>query len=436
MNIPVPSRSAETRTPLTGNQIRGFWAAWAGWALDGMDSFLYVLVLVPALRELLPRSAIAADQGNIGFYGGLLFAIFLVGWGFGFLWGPIADRFGRVRTLMLTILCYSLFTFLGAVTTQLWQLALFRFFAGAGIGGEWTLGGVFVAEEWPESRRQKGAAYMHTGYYFGTFLAAIVNYTVGAHYGWRAVFAVGATPALLVAFIRYSVSEPDRWRRRMGELGNRWTASRAFFALFSTEYRRRTVINATLLLVSMIGLWAGSVYVPSSVIYLASNAGYTAAQGAQLASYATMLLSLGTILGCLLVPWLAATFGRRTALGFYFVLMFIFISLGFGYVFYLGHDALAWFCVCLFFLGVGGANFAVYTLWLPEQYRTECRGSAFAFATSFGRFLAAAATFLVGAGVAHYQTIGTPVALTSIAFLAGLLLLPWSLETRNQELPA
>lgn len=425
-----------TRPRLTTNQIRGFWAAWAGWALDGMDSFIYALVLVPALRDLLPRSGIAAGQDNIGFYGGLLFAIFLIGWGFAFLWGPLADRFGRVRTLMLTILCYSLFTFLGAVAANVWQLAIFRFLAGVGIGGEWTIGGVFVAEAWPESRRREGAAYMHTGYYFGTFLAAIVNYFVGAHYGWRAVFAVGGAPALLVAFIRYGVIEPDRWKQRIGELGRRWTARRAFFALFSPEYRRRTWVNAALLLASMIGLWAGSVYVPSSVTYLASIAGFSSAQGARLASYATMLLSLGTIVGCLLLPSLASRYGRRGALAFYFTLMFLFVGLGFGYVFYLGTNALPWFFVCLFFLGIGGANFAVYTLWLPEQYRTECRGSAFAFATSFGRFLAAGVTFVVGAGVAHYGTIGKPIALTAFAFLIGLLLLPLAEETRDQELPA
>ena len=96
--------------------------AWAGWALDGMDSFIYALVLVPALRDLLPRSGLSADQANIGFYGGVLFAVFLVGWGFAFLWGPLADRFGRVRTLILTILCYSLFTFLGCAAMTVWQL--------------------------------------------------------------------------------------------------------------------------------------------------------------------------------------------------------------------------------------------------------------------------------------------------------------------------
>jgi MFS family permease len=417
---------------LTPNQIRGFWAAWGGWTLDGMDSFLYALVLVPALRDLLPRSGIAATQANIGLYGGILFAIFLAGWGCAFLWGPFADRFGRVRTLVLTIICYSLFTFLGCVATSVWQLAAFRFLAGIGIGGEWTIGGVFVAEEWPEARRRQGAAWMHTGYYFGTFLAAIVNYTVGAQYGWRAVFAVGGMPALLVAFIRYGVRESARWHQHAGKL----TAGQSFFALFSPQFRRRTIVNATLLFVSMVGLWGGSAYVPSSVTYLATHEGMSAPDAARIASSATMLLSFGTILGCLGVPVLAERFGRRGALACYFLLMFASIALGFGYIFYLPSAALERFLVCLFFLGVGGANFCVYTLWLPEQYPTTCRGSAFAFATSFGRFIAAGVTFLVGAGVSRMGTIGTPVALTSFAFLFGLALLPLAEETRGKDLPA
>src|SRR5437899_7447777 len=97
--------------PLTRNQRRGFLAAWGGWVLDGMDSFIYALVMVPALRELLPRSGITADQSRIGFYGGLLFALFLAGWGCSRVRGPLADRFGRVRALMLTVLCCSAVTF-------------------------------------------------------------------------------------------------------------------------------------------------------------------------------------------------------------------------------------------------------------------------------------------------------------------------------------
>ena len=426
----------QSKTPLTKNQIRGFWAAWGGWALDGMDSFIYALVMVPALKELLPRSGIPGDQPNVGYYGGLLFALFLVGWGLSLVWGPVADKFGRVRTLMLTILCYSLFTLLGAVAANVWQLAAFRLLAGVGIGGEWSMGGTFVAEECPEDRRKMVAGYMHTGYYFGLFLAAIANYTIGASFGWRAMFVVGGTPALLVAFIRYGVTESERWKKKVSEVGRSWTMGRAFLALFTSEYRKRTLLNSTYLLVSIIGLWAGSVYVPASVTHLAKEAGLSDARGIQLASYATMILAVGTITGCLVLPMLAEKLGRRATLAIYFALMAVFIALGFGYVFYLGEQALFWFMICLFFLGVGGANFAMYTLWLPEQYRTECRASAFAFATSAGRFIGAGITLLVGAGVAHFQTIGTPVALTSLAFVVGLLLLPFGEETKGQPLPA
>jgi MFS family permease len=421
--------------PLTPNQRRGFFAAWGGWVLDGMDSFIYALVMVPALRELLPRSGIAGDQSHVGYYGGLLFALFLVGWGCSLVWGPIADRFGRVRSLMLTILCYSVFTFLGAFAANVWMLAVFRFLAGVGIGGEWSMGGTYIAEELPETRRKMAAGLMHTGYYVGIFLAAVANYFVGARYGWRAMFLVGGTPALLVGFIRFGVTESKRWENRITQVGSGWKMRNAFNALFSKEYKRRTLLNSVYLLISIVGLWAGSVYVPSSVTQLAIRSGFTESEATRLASYGTMILASGTIIGCVVLPYLAERFGRRFTLGIYFVLMAMFIWLGFGHVFYLEKDALPVFMICLFFLGVGGANFAMYTLWLPEQYRTECRASAFAFATSIGRFVGAGITFLVGAAVSYYGTIGTPVALTALAFVVGLFLLPFGEETKGKPLP-
>ena len=430
----MPNLATAARpTPLTPNQVRGFWAAWGGWALDGMDSFIYSLVLVPALTELLPRSGIPATPGNIGYYGSVLFALFLIGWGASMMWGPIADRFGRVRTLTLTILCYSLFTFLCGVVTGIWQLAALRFLAGIGIGGEWSMGGTFIAEEWPEDRRKAGGGYMHTGYYFGFFLAAIANYTIGATYGRRWMFVVGGTPALLVTFIRYGVRESAAWQGREAAAQHPPMLV-AFTRIFAPMYARRTLLNSIYLLVSIVGLWAGSVHVPTSVREIAGRQGFTAAEATRLASYGTMVLSAGTILGCVVLPPLAERFGRRLTLGFYFLLMFLSIAVGFGYVFYLP-NALAPFFAILFLLGLGGANFAMYTIWLPEQYSTDCRGSAFAFATSVGRFAGAGITFLVGAGVAHYGTIGTPVALTSIAFLVGMLLLPFGEETRGRALP-
>jgi MFS family permease len=438
--MPVATMNPQVvdKVPLNRNQIRGFWAAWGGWALDGMDSFIYALVLVPSLRDLLPRSGIPATKGNIGFYGGLLFALFLIGWGLAFLWGPVGDKFGRVRTLMITIVWYSVFTFLSALVTHVWQLAILRLLAGIGIGGEWAMGGTFVAEEWPERRRRAGAGYMHTGYYVGIFLAAIANYAIGSRFGdngWRVMFAVGGLPAVVLAWVRHGVKEPSRWKEKE-RVVHSWAIWRPFAALFSKPLRRRTILNALFMLASICGLWAGTVYVPSAATTLAEAAGRAGPAAAQLASRATMLVAFATILGCILMPWLAERVGRRGALAFYFALMLVFIALTFGKVFYMGASALPRFFVCLFFLGLGGANFAVYTLWLPEQYPTECRASAFAFSTSFARFGGAAITFLVGAGVQHYGSLGIPVAMTALAFAVGLLLIPFGLETRGQVLPA
>jgi MFS family permease len=432
---PVPVSSTVLTLPLTRNQVRGFWASWGGWALDGMDSFIYALVLVPSLRELLPRSGLAATKGNIGVYGGLLFALFLMGWGLAFLWGPVGDKFGRVRTLMITIVWYSVFTFLSAMVTNIWQLAILRLLAGIGIGGEWAMGGTFVAEAWPEHRRRMGAGYMHTGYYVGIFLAAAANYSIGARFGWRAMFIVGGVPALLLAWIRHGVVEPEAWTRKESVIRS-WAVWRPFATLFSAKWRRRTILNSLFMLASICGLWAGTVYVPAAVTTLSEAAGRVGPQAAQLASWGTMLVAFATILGCLAMPWMAERYGRRGALAFFFTLMMVFIAVTFGKVFYLGAAGLPWFFVCLFFLGLGGANFAVYTLWLPEQYPTECRASAFAFATSFARFGGAGITFMVGAGIRHHGSLGMPVAMTALAFAVGLCLIPFGAETRGEQLPA
>jgi MFS family permease len=430
-------QAAISKTRLTREQKRAFWAAWGGWTMDGMDSFILSLVLVPALREVLPKSGIPATTANVGFYGGLLFALFMIGWGTALIWGPVADRFGRARTLMFTILWFSLFTLLAAASQDVWSLALFRFLAGVGIGGEWSIGASLVAEEWPEARRTTGACYMHTGYYFGLLLAALANYFIGGQFGWRYMFVVGGTPAILVAFLYNRVHEPAHWKKRRSELGGQLSMHRAFLKLFAPQYRRRTILNSCYLVASIVGLWAGSVYVPSAVTYIATDRmGASALRAAQLSSYATALLGIGTIIGALLTPLLARRLDRRATLALFFAFMLLFLPLTFGYVFYLMQGALAWFLVCTFLLGVGGANFVVYSFWLPEQYDTECRVSAFAFATNIGRFAGAGLTFLVGAGIRHYGTLGTPVALTAIAFAAALLLLPLGAETKGKSLPA
>jgi MFS family permease len=423
------ARPSPRRTPLNGEQIRGFWAAWFGWTLDGMDSIIYALVLVPALTELLPKSGITVTPAHIGLAGSILFALFLVGWGLSFIWGPIADRFGRTRVLAATIFGYALFTGLAAMSQNVWELGLFRLLAGIGIGGEWALAGTYVAESWPEDRRKMGAGYLQTGYYAGFFIAAALNFTVGAHYGWRAMFLCGLVPVVVSIYTILKVREPEKWSHA-GKPVQRSPLSE----IFHPQYRRRTLVNSVLLTVAIIGLWAGAVYEPAAIIQLALKEGMTHIQAVHMASIGTGILSIGTILGCLALPMLAERFGRKSTLSLYFLGMAVCIVVSFGWAFYLP-GGLKVFIATLFFLGFFGGNFAMFSLWLPEQYETRVRATAFAFNTSIGRFLGAAVNFVLAAAVSSMGTLGTPVAWTALAFVAGLLVIPFALETRGETLP-
>jgi MFS family permease len=421
--------AASTATPLNRQQILGFWAAWFGWTLDGMDSVIYALVLSPAMKELLPKSGFANSPADIAFAGSILFALFLVGWGLSFIWGPLADRFGRARCLAVTILIFSVFTGAAAFAQNVWELGLFRFLAGIGIGGEWAMAGTYVAEAWPEDRRKMGAGYLQTGYYAGFFLAAALNFTIGATFGWRAMFLCGVAPILVALFTLSRVKEPPRWER-----GHAEPRSHPLRMIFSGPYLRRTIVNSALVSVAIIGLWAGTVYEPTALLTLAKNAGFTPMQGIRIASLGTAILSIGTILGCLLAPLLAEKFGRKPTLAAYFIGMAAAILLAFGWAFNL-KEGLVPFIAVLFFLGLAGGNFAIFSLWLPEQYNTQMRATAFAFCTSFGRFLGAGANFAIAALVQWTGSLGYAVALTAIPFLLGLVIIPFAQETQGETLP-
>src|SRR5580704_17584628 len=311
----ISQLQANVPMPLTSVQVRGFWAAWSGWTLDGMDSFIFALVLAPALTELLPKSGMDGSPSHVVFAGSVLFAVFLAGWGTSLVWGPIADRWGRTRTLAAAVACYALFTAAAALAQNVWELGVFRFLAGVGIGGEWAVAGTYVAEVWPESRRKMGAGYLQTGYYVGFFLAAALNYTVGASFGWRAMFLCGGAPVVLSLYMLSRVKESERWTRAAVAPGT----ARPLRQIFVGPYLRRTLLNGGLVTVSIIGLWAAAVYEPSAIVVLAKKAGYTALQATRLASWGTGLLSVGTVLGCLAAPKLAEAFGRRRAMALYFI---------------------------------------------------------------------------------------------------------------------
>jgi MFS family permease len=245
------------------------------------------------------------------------------------------------------------------------------------------------------------------------------------------MFMTGVVPVVASITVLMRVKEPDKWKEAEGAARQ---VKSPLIAILSGAHAKRTLVAVSLLTIAIIGLWAGAVYEPSAVIQLAVKSGMTTTDAGKTASIATGILSIGTILGCLAVPPIAETIGRRKTLAIYFVGMAVSIASGFGWAFYL-RNGLVPFIVILFALGFFGGNFALFSLWLPEQFETRVRATAFAFCTSVGRFIGAGINFLVGAAVLRMATLGIPIACTAIAFLLGLLLIPFAPETKGQTLP-
>ena len=271
---------------------------------------------------------------------------------------------------------------------------------------------------------------LNAGFYVGFFIASVLNLTVGATLGWRAMFLCGLAPVVIALFTLYFVREPERWTRQ-AESAKRLNQ---LAAIFRAPYLGRTLVMTGLLSASIIGLWAGSVYAPTAIRILSAKSGMNAFEATQMASYGAGLFSLMTIVGNLILPYFAERFGRRYTQAIYFAGMLLGIVLAFAWAFYLPNGLIP-FLVILVFLGLAGGNFAMYNIWLPELYETKVRATAFAFAISFGRFVAAGVNFLLAALIRDMGTLGIPIALTAIALAIGLLLLPWSIETKGQKLP-
>src|ERR1700731_3495664 len=184
-------RSLRDLSPL---QWKAGIAAWLGWLFDGMDMHLYVLVAAPFVAELL--GAASQKDPSVGYYSSWIQAAFLIGWALGGgFFGRIADRMGRSRALMLTILTYALFTGLAFFAQTWWQLLITRFLAALAIGGEWAVGASLLSETWPRRWRPWMAAVLQTGVNLGIMLASLAYYLL-ADFPPRTLFLVGVLPAL------------------------------------------------------------------------------------------------------------------------------------------------------------------------------------------------------------------------------------------------
>src|SRR5262245_46895228 len=239
---------------VTGDQWRTLFAAKFGWMLDAFDFLLYVM----AIGQL--KQYFGFNDATAGLLGTITLITSATG---GILFGLIADRFGRTRALMGTVIVFSVCS-LGASTSQtLLQLMLWRAVLGIGMGGEWASGAVLVNETWPAHLRTRAVSIMQSGWALGYILAAVVASLVlgssafGAN-AWRVLFAIGVLPALFVLWIRRSVPEPAAWTR------NRNAPRRNPFAvLFSAELRTRTLLATLLSTVVQFGYWGLFFWLPS-----------------------------------------------------------------------------------------------------------------------------------------------------------------------------
>ena len=191
-----------------------------GWLFDTMDQQLFNLARKPAMQELLSASATATDEN---FYGGIVTSIFIVGWAIGGLFfGVLGDRIGRAKTMFLTILVYSAFTGLSALSQTIWDFALYRFLTGLGVGGEFAVGVALVAEVMPDHARSRALGWLQALSAVGNMTAAVISIVLGyltvtlsamGASPWRVMFVIGTLPALLALIIRARLKEPERWQK-------------------------------------------------------------------------------------------------------------------------------------------------------------------------------------------------------------------------------
>ncbi len=406
--------------------------AWLGWVFDSMDATIYAIVLHPALEELLRSPAGTVDAEQIGWYGGIIFSIFLIGWAIGgVLFGIVADFVGRTKTLIATILIYALFTGAAALSQEWWHLALYRFLTALGIGGEWAAGAAIVAESWPEDKRAKAAGILQSAWAVGFFLAAAFNLWLG-EYGWRALFVVGVLPAFVSIAIFLWVKEPDRWvQARTLERRSGTVSTIKLPELFHPHLRRSTLVGSVLAFVAVFGLWGATNWTPTLIRTLPDMQGLDHAALAKYVSYAIMALNVGALGGYLSFGPLAERFGRRPV----FALMCAGSLLMLPVAFLTPHaypHVLALLPVLGFF---NNGIFTGFPIYLPELYPTRLRATGAGFCFNAGRVLASVAPFLTGFLVTAMGTFGKAASTVALIYLVGLLVLPLAPETRGKPLP-
>jgi MFS family permease len=398
-------------------QWKILFAAQAGWMLDGMDVMLYAFALTAIQKEFGLSSAVAGSVASV--------TLFASAFGGAFA-GVLADRYGRARILVYSILLYSVFTGMTATATSFGALALWRMLVGFGLGAEWSAGSVLVAETWPAEHRGKAIGLTQSGWAIGYLMAALLAALILPHYGWRPLFVVGAVPALLTVWIRRHIPEPEIWRNTKSSQarGERQTP---LSAILKPPLVQRTVI-ATLLSTSLLfAYWGLFTWIPA---YLSSPVAKGGAGLSIVQSSAWIVpVQVGAFLGYLLFGILADRFGRRPVL-LVFVLGAAALVPLYGFA---GRSQTVLLVLGPLIGFFGHGYFSVFGAMLAELFPSSIRATAQGIAYNSGRAVSALAPFLIGA-VAGRFGIGAGLAFTSIFFLLGGVLVMFLPETKGEAL--
>jgi len=442
--IETVTASKRTVLDMTGYQWLVLFAAWLGWGFDIFDGLLFNYVApncVPTLLGLQIGSP-AARAATLR-YGGIVTSILLVGWAVGgILFGRICDRIGRTRTLLITMAMYALGTALCAIAPNMTLLILFRVIASLGIGGEWAAGASMVAEVVPEKRRIEAGALLYTSAPMGLFLATYVATWVQGvalpsrpEVAWRYVFLFGLVPAAVAFVVRFFVKEPERWQKAGG-------AAPSISELFSPQFRTITLSGFGMALVALITWWSSNAFIATVATGLANTEaslrGLAPVATQQLIQewikFATNVFNLGGLIGTLLTIPLAKKMGRKPMYVIYFALSAASLMLTFGLDLPPYDRLYGYFFIGLTVFGVFGS----FTYYLPELFPTRLRATGSGFCYNSGRIIAAIGPFVVGS-VASMGADALATAMTMLFWVgavpaAGLLLMPWVVETRHRIL--
>jgi MFS family permease len=441
MDSTIETKRQRTLWDMNRYQWTVLFAAWLGWGFDIFDGLLFNFVApncVPVLLGLQigsPEAKAATLQWT-----GILASLLLIGWAIGgVIFGKIADRIGRTKTLLLTMVLYSIGTACCAFAPNMTVLLLCRIVASLGIGGEWAAGAAMVAEVVPEKRRVEAGALLYTSAPFGLFLATFVTFQITGVYftdpatSWRYVFLCGLIPAVVAFVVRLFVKEPERWKKVAGE------STAKLRELFSPQYLRATISGFLMALTALIMWWSCNVFIPVIAKGLADGVALQTgivgaakeAMGQEWVKIATNSFNLGGLIGTLLTIPAAKLMGRKKMFFIYYLLSAVAIFAAFGLNISPYQRLYMYFPIGLTVFGVFGS----FTYYLPELYPTRLRATGAGFTYNTGRLIASVGPFLVGIVAARgAESALNVLSLVGFVPLVGLLALPFVIETKGREL--